>query len=86
MSNPDWQITACTIICDMVADDVTLLVRNDGTYNCTGHQRYGGDTAQSLQNIHDHHRETGRTVSCAGESCKIMIDYVNHIFTGENIS
>ena len=34
----DWQVTATTIYCDAVDDDVTLLVYKDGSAKCTGYK------------------------------------------------
>ncbi|MFC1902066.1 GYD domain-containing protein [Chloroflexota bacterium] len=36
----DWVITATTIYCDAVDDEVTLLVHKDGTVKCIGHSKY----------------------------------------------
>ena len=36
----DWEITATTVYCDAVDDEVTLIVYRDGTIKCTGHQKY----------------------------------------------
>jgi hypothetical protein len=36
----DWQVTATTIYCDAVDDDVTLIVDKDWNVRCTGHTRY----------------------------------------------
>ena len=40
MNKPDWQITATTVHCDAVNDEVTLLVYADGTAKCTGSQKH----------------------------------------------
>ena len=37
----NWQVTATTIYCDAVADEVTVLVYKDGTAKCTGYTKYG---------------------------------------------
>jgi hypothetical protein len=36
MPKTDWEITATTIYCDDVDDEVTLIVHADGTCRCTG--------------------------------------------------
>jgi hypothetical protein len=36
----DWELTATTIYCQSVGDEVTLLVSADGTCRCTGRQKY----------------------------------------------
>ena len=38
---PEWEITATTVRCDTVDDEVTILVNRDATATCTGHARRG---------------------------------------------
>jgi hypothetical protein len=40
LNKPDWEITATTIYCNAVDDEVTLIVYADGTSRCTGRQKY----------------------------------------------
>ena len=37
----DWQVTATTIRCDVVDDDVTIIVYRDWRTRCTGYEKYG---------------------------------------------
>jgi hypothetical protein len=39
---PGWQLTATTIYCEDMADEVTLLVQKDWTVKCTGARRQAG--------------------------------------------
>jgi len=36
----DWQVTATTIYCDAVNDEVTILVYKDWSIKCTGCKKY----------------------------------------------
>jgi hypothetical protein len=49
----DWQMTATSIYCEAVDDDVTIMVDKDWNTSCTGNQRYGEsisrETASMLQ-------------------------------------
>ena len=36
----DWQITATTIYCDDVDDEVTVIVQRDGSARCVGFSKY----------------------------------------------
>jgi len=38
---PEWEITATTVRCETVNDEVTILVAGDKTVTCTGRARYG---------------------------------------------
>ena len=40
MAGPDWEITATTVYCEVVGDEVTLMVYGDGTCKCTGREKY----------------------------------------------
>lgn len=35
----DWQITLVTIFCEAVQDEVTISVRNDWSFKCTGYPK-----------------------------------------------
>ena len=61
----DWKVTATTIYCDAVNDEVTFIVSGDGTVVCTGYQRYGASGKRS--------GSMNRT--CAGEGCRIMLEH-----------
>ena len=37
----DWKVTATTIHCDAVGDEVTILVYKDGSVKCIGYDKYG---------------------------------------------
>ncbi len=36
----DWQVTAKTIYCDAIEDDVIIMVYRDGSTKCTGYQKF----------------------------------------------
>jgi hypothetical protein len=36
---PGWQLTATTIYCDDLSDEVTVIVQKDWTLKCTGARR-----------------------------------------------
>jgi hypothetical protein len=65
----DWKVTATTIFCDVVNDEVTFIVSGDGTITCTGQQRYATPGRQS--------GPTART--CAGDECRIKIQHREHM-------
>lgn len=79
----NWQITARTLYCDCVADEVTLLINSDGSFDCTGFQRYGTDTVDSSRARREHSKITSQTIACTGKSCKILNDYAADVLSGE---
>ncbi len=40
MVKPDWEVTATTVYCDAVDDEVTFIVYADGACKCTGRGKY----------------------------------------------
>jgi len=62
----NWQVTATTVRCDMVGDEVTLLVYKDWSVKCTGHAKYAtGKTG----NKNGHHPR------CEGAECRLATEY-----------
>jgi hypothetical protein len=63
----DWQVTATTIYCDAVDDEVTILVYKDGSIRCTGYKKYvenpDKETAQMLKKKG---KRLGRNLKCEG--------------------
>jgi hypothetical protein len=63
----DWQVTATTIYCDAVDDDVTIIVDKDWNVVCTGFKKYSEKldkaTAKALK---EKSKKLGRVLSCEG--------------------
>lgn len=60
----DWEVTATTIFCDSVNDEVTIIVSGDGAVKCTGWQKYDKPV-----------KEAGKQRKCAGENCDAVKQY-----------
>ncbi len=70
-----WQVTATTIYCEDVDDEVTLLIYSDGTASCTGHRKYtspGKDTARTLKKKS---QKSGKKLGCAPGECRQLIEH-----------
>jgi len=63
----DWQVTATTIYCDAVDDDVTIMVYKDWSTRCTGYKKYveslNEETAKMLKRKA---KRLGRNLGCEG--------------------
>jgi hypothetical protein len=70
-----WQITAKTIFCDAVDDEVTILVNKDGTAHCTGYSKYTrpNDVTRSL--VKKKERLLKKHLQCQGEQCPRVTEY-----------
>ena len=79
----DWQLTATTIYCEAVEDEVTVMVYKDGTVKCTGGKKYGEPTKQFAKAIQAKARELKRQIKCEGPACRRVTDYRDKLFAGE---
>jgi hypothetical protein len=72
----DWQLTAKTIYCDAVDDDVTIMVYKDQSTTCTGYKKYGEsldkETAKVLKKKAG---QLGRNLGCEGPQDHRVTDY-----------
>ena len=67
----DWQVTATTIFCDAVDDDVTIMVYKDGSVRCTGCKKYVEDLTKETANmLKKKGKRLGRRLRCEG-----LLDY-----------
>ena len=71
----DWQVTATTIYCDVVDDEVTLIVSADGTVKCTGCQRYLKPGKETDKEMKEKSRRLGRQIECQGLDCFRVAEY-----------
>ena len=71
----DWELTATTVYCEAVEDEVTLLVSGEGACRCTGRQKYerpGKETARAMKNKS---QRLGRKLGCPPSECDIIVRY-----------
>jgi hypothetical protein len=72
----DWQVTATTIYCDAVDDDVTIMVYKDWSTRCSGYKKYveslNKETAKALKRKA---KRLGRKLGCEGPLDCTVTDY-----------
>jgi hypothetical protein len=72
----DWQITATTIYCDAVDDDVTLMVDKDWNVICTGFKKYSTNLDKAtLKILKQKSRRLDRALKCEGPLDYRVTDY-----------
>ena len=80
----NWQVTATTIYCDAVDDNVTIMVYQDWSARCTGYGKYvenlDKETAKLLKR---RARRLGRTLRCEGPLDHRVADYRDKLATEE---
>ncbi len=79
----DWKITAATIYCEDVDDEVTLLVYKDGTTKCTSSVKYTRPDKDTARTIKAKSKALKRRIVCKGDGCSRVTEYRNRIFAEE---
>jgi len=67
----DWEVTATTIFCDSVNDEVTVIVNGDGTFRCSGHQKYGKPEKIIRNSLKSESKTAGKQLKCLGDACNL---------------
>ena len=71
----DWELTATTIYCEAVDDEVTLIVARDGAVKCTGRQKYLKPSKETAKEIKKKSKLSGKQLVCAGDGCTRVKQY-----------
>jgi hypothetical protein len=71
----DWEVTATTIFCDDVDDEVTIIVNQDGTVKCTGSQKYSKTSKEALKELKKKSKKMGKTLACKDTACSKLPKY-----------
>ncbi len=80
----NWQVTATTIYCDAVDDDVTIMVYQDRSTRCVGYKKYiESITKETAKELKKRARKLGRELRCEGPECSRVITYRDGVFTEE---
>ncbi|RJQ36542.1 MAG: hypothetical protein C4555_07405 [Dehalococcoidia bacterium] len=78
-----WSITATTVYCDAVGDEVTLLVYRDGSAKCTGFRKYRQPRSPMAEPAKGKSRPTAGVPACDGEQCARVFQYRDKLFAEE---
>jgi hypothetical protein len=71
----DWEVTATTIFCEAVDDEVTLIVSGNGAAKCSGRQKYENPQKETKKTLAGKSKAAGTQLSCKGESCATVKQY-----------
>ncbi len=78
-----WQVTAATIFCEDVDDEVTIIVHRDGAVQCVGFARYGKPDKDTAGLLKRKSRGRRRHLECVGSECRRVTDYRDRLFAEE---
>ena len=70
----DWQVTATTIVCEAVADEVTILIYPDWSARCTGLVKYT-TTRQGSIDLVKRSLQLRKSLDCKGIDCQWVTEY-----------
>ena len=79
----NWQVTATTIYCDAVDDEVTLLVHKDGSAKCVSFNKYGKPDRETFKLLKNKSKKLERRLDCEGPECRRVIQYRDNLFAEE---
>jgi len=71
----DWQVTATTIYCDAVDEEVTIQVFKDWSAVCSGHRRYREPSPDAAKELERRSKRLGRKAHCEGIDCRRVTGY-----------
>jgi hypothetical protein len=78
----NWQVTAKTIYCDAVDDEVTIIVQRDWSVRCTGYDKYSASDEGSA-NLKKKAKKIKRHLSCEGPECFRLARYKESLLEEE---
>ena len=76
-----WQISAKTISCEAVDDEVTILINKDGSSHCTGYRKYTQPNDITSDIIRKKSKSLKRPIKCEGEGCSRVTGYKDQTLT-----
>ena len=79
----NWQITATTIYCDAVDEEVTLLVYKDWSIKSTGYRKYSQPSKEMLNLLNKKSKQSKRQMGCTGPECPRVTQYKEKLSTEE---
>jgi hypothetical protein len=79
----DWKVTAGTFSCRAVADEFTIIVKNDWSVQCSGFDKLKNSRRAQLQMV-ERSLDLKRTLDCKGMQCKQITDYLEKLQAEEN--
>ena len=71
----DWQVTAITIYCDAINDEVTIMVYKDWSVKCTGCVDCNEVTGKRASLAKKGNEASKKQTRCLGHECERVIQY-----------
>ncbi len=81
----DWQVTAATIYCDAVDDEVTIMVYKDWSLKCTGYDKYSQPGKETTSLLKKKGKRLNCQLECQGLECNRIIQYKKKLLSEEPV-
>jgi hypothetical protein len=79
----DWQVTAITIECKAVAEEVTIVVKNGWSAQCSGFAKYASSRKASIE-LTKRSLNMRRVLECKGIQCPQITAYIEKLQAEES--
>jgi len=81
VADVNWQVTATTIYCDAIDEDVTIMVYKDHSTRCTGYRKYVENASKEAQgDLQKRAKKSGRALKCEGPEDDRVTEYRDKLF------
>lgn len=80
----NWQVTATTIYCDSVDDEVTVQIFKDWSVKCSGYDKLYRPTKEMIKLIKVKSKQIKRQIKCEGLECHWTKQYKDKLLSGES--
>ncbi|HJX12665.1 MAG TPA: hypothetical protein VJ377_03960 [Dehalococcoidales bacterium] len=81
---PEWEVTATTVYCEAVDDEVTLLVSRDGPPRCTGQKKYTSPDKETTRSLKKKGRQLRKPLGCDATGCSRITRYRDRLLGSRN--
>lgn len=78
-----WQVTAITVYCDAVDDEITLLLYKDGAVTCSGYKKYAESNNETANLLKKKSKQLKRQLKCERQECGRVIQYKDKVLAKE---
>ena len=79
----NWKVTATSIYCDAVDDEVTIMVYKDWTAKCSSFDKYHEPSKEISRLLKKKSKQLKRQLECNGPECSRVIQYREKLMSEE---
>lgn len=80
----NWQVTATTIYCNAIDEEVTVMVYKDWSVKCTGYNKYHSSDKEASSLLKKKSKRLKRQLECLGTECPQVTRYKEKLLSEES--